>query len=227
MLSFTRTFTRDNSLIIQEVWDAGYGKDYSDNQNPHQPTQVNYITDGVVEIWDNSEAIRWFEDQLYNKHMEDPSFFASEMKTYLPIAEEVKAHSGKDRFDSLDELASFVGRLEQGTHGFLIFYHSAKDSRTPTEIKEEAVKIREVDAFYDDADRLIKSTLKHFHPHTAGLSISITSSEIHMPPTKEVLLERFNHCIMLPGGTPEIKEFTAFQKEHPDYHFDIPEEVGS
>ena len=46
---FEKRYTRDNGLIIQEVWDEAYMVDYFGRKNPHFPPQVNYIYEGAVE----------------------------------------------------------------------------------------------------------------------------------------------------------------------------------
>jgi len=223
---FHKKLTRDNSLIIQEVWDRGYAQDYYGNSNPFLPTQINYVVDGVVEIWDNIQAIKWFEDQIQKKYKEDPLYFSSVMKEYKKIASKTGLYRKKDRFDSLEELEIFIDLLQKGTYGFLLFYHSAGDDRTPPEIRKEALKIRDEDKFYDNADRLIKATLEHFFIYTQGKSISILSHEIYQPPDQEELGERFQNSIYVVGNSVQIKTLQEFANTNQQFEYifdEIPE----
>ena len=222
MTTFIKTYTRDNGLIIQEVWDKHYTHDYYGNTNPHSPPQVNYINDGAVEIWENREGIRWFVDQLLKKNQSDPSFLKGLIKEHLATAEELQMLAEKSHLDSVGELKNFIKLLDKGTCTFLAFYHSAVDERTPNSIRGAALAVREKDAFYDNADRLIRGTLEYLYPHSKNRAVSIMSNEIDKPPMKKVLDERFKHCVMIVDGILEITELTTFAKRKPDFNFVFP-----
>lgn len=223
---FTKTFTRDNCIIIQEIWDKGYHQDYLWNENPYWPTQINYLIDGVVEIWDNVVAVQWFEDQIQEMHKKDTSIFYSAMKQYERIAKQVKHFRKKDRFDSIEELKLFIELLQNGTAGFLFFYHSGKDKRSPEDIQECAQKLRDMDSFYDDADRLIKRTIEHVYPYTQGLAISVRINELENIPDKQELEQRFQYCVHTCEKGIEKRTIEDYLSEHSHIKFekyDVPD----
>jgi len=218
---FQKKLTRDNSLMIQEVWDNGYMRGFQGVPNPFLPTQINYIKDGVVEIWDNIQAIQWFEDHMQSLYTKQPGIFFELMERYEVIAEDVATLGKKERFDSIDELRSFIDLLQKGTYGFLLFYHSVRDERTPQKIKTRALEMRNKDHFYDDADRLIKSTIEYIHPHTKGKSIVILTDEVDHPPVAEVIESRFDHCVHLVGQDIYLGTLQAFVATNPEYLCEI------
>ena len=219
---FYKAFTRDNSLIIQEVWDRGYIIDCTGRINKFLPTQINYITDGVVEIYDNANAVDWYGKQLLDKNKKDPEYFFEKMKEYQVIAKKVSEFRKKDRFENIKELKNFIKLLQQGTFGFLMFYHSAKHNETPNKIKEFSLDLRNKDRFYDDADRLIKNTIEYIFPHTKNLSISILTFELDNPPERHELVERFDNFVYIVDKKSEIIGLNEFLDKN--LNFEIEKE---
>jgi phosphohistidine swiveling domain-containing protein len=218
---FHKEFTRDNNIVLQEIWDAGYEYDFDDVRNPFSPTQINYVNDGVVEIWENVEALRWFGDRLQQKFRNDPTFFGREMERYLAIANQVGEYSMCKRLNDIQELRRFLDLIRVGTRGFLIFYYAGKDARTPKKVRERAIEIRDLDHFYDDADRLVKSTIEYLYPHAKGLTISILQSELEQPPIRSVLQKRFISSVVINGEPIHITNFSDFWEHHSEYDFEV------
>lgn len=217
-----KAYTRDNCFIIQEVWTRAYKYDYFGAKNPFF-IKVNYLTDGVIEFWDNKRAIQWFRDKLLEKNQKDGKFIHEIIKKHNKIVKELEKVRKKKYLDSADELRKLINLMERGTYTFLPFWYSAMDKRTPEKIKKEAVKIRELDTFYDDLDRLIKGTIEYLHPHTKGLGISVLSKEIDSPPKRNILEQRFKNCVMIADELLEIKDLKTFAKENSKYQFIFPE----
>ncbi len=217
-----KAYTRDNCFIIQEVWTRAYKYDYFGAKNPYF-IKVNYLTDGVIEFWDNKKAIQWFIDKLLEKNQKDDKFVHKTIKKHVKLAKKVEKLTKKKHLNSVAELKELINLMEQGTYTFLVFWYSAIDERTPEKIRKEAVKTRELDTFYDDLDRLIKGTIEYLHPHTKGLGISVLANEIDSPPDKSILEQRFKNCVMIADELLEIKSLKDFAKENPIYHFIFPE----
>ena len=216
-----KAYTRDNCFIIQEVWNRAYEYDHFGTKNPFF-IKVDYLTNGVIEFWDNKKAIQWFVDKLLEKNQKDDKFIHKIIKKHNKIVKELKKVRKKKHLNSTDELKKLINLMERGTYTFLPFWHSAMDERTPEDIKKKAVKIRELDTFYDDFDRLIKGTIEYLYPHTKGLCISILTNEIDSPPDKSILEQRFKNCVMITDELLEIKTLKEFAKENPKYQFILP-----
>ncbi len=218
-----KNYTRDNCFILQEVWDRAYKYDYFKNKNPYSLLKINYLNNGVVEFWENKRAIKWFVDKLLEKNLKDDKFVHKTIKKHIKIVKEAEKLTKKKHLNSAAELRKLINLIEKGTYTFLSFWLSAIDKRTPEKIKKEAIKIRVLDTFYDDLDRLIKGTVEYLYPHTKGLVISVLSKEIDSPPEKSVLEQRFKNCVMIADELLEIKNLKAFAKENPEYQFIFPE----
>lgn len=217
-----KNYTRDNCLIIQEVWDRAYLEDYSGKKNPYFPAIVNYVYDGVVEFWEYEKAIHWFMDRLLVKNKDDRTFLNTIVDKHAVTVQKLRTLLKRRHLDSIVELKEFIHLLESGTYTFLVFYHTAMDERTPKAMRALAMKTRKKDAFYDEADLLIRNTIEYLYPHTKNLTISILARELESPPSKDTLRKRFEHCVMIIDGTLKIVSLELFAKKHPLYRFDIP-----
>jgi phosphoenolpyruvate synthase/pyruvate phosphate dikinase len=211
--------TRDNSLIIQEIWDKAYEVDYFDNKNPYLPTHINYVNNGVVEIWENKKAINWFCDSLQEKHKVDKKFITHIIKSHKITEKKLQKILENDYLDNVDKLKKFIKLLKNGTYSYLAYYHSAYDSRTPSNIKKELIKIREEDAFYDLADSIIKKSIEYIFPKTKNLSISVLSNELESLPDIKILKQRFKNSIFITNKRITLSDLVIFSKKNKSYIF--------
>ena len=223
-IRFEKTYTRDNCFIIQEIWDAAYSQDYSGNTNPYLPFKVNYLKDGAIEFWENLRATEWLDDSILKKNMDDAKFFEKIAEEHRKIAMDIRKMTEHGRLDTVEDLQRFLELVERGTYTFLFFYHSAMNDSTPEDIRSTALRLRDEDAFYDDADRIIRSTIEYLYPHTAGLTISMLRDELPNPPDRSTRLSRFDHCIMMIDGTLELIDLNEFDRRRKDFEFLIEEQ---
>lgn len=205
-----KRYTRDNCFVIQEVWDRAYLTDFKGNKNPYFPPKVNYLNDGVVEFWQYDKSIDWFIDNLLNKNIQDPTFIDTVIKDHLTILEELEKFQNKKICKNITELKSLISLMERGTRTFLAFWHSANDARTPAEIRNKVIKIRDKDSFYDDLDSIIRKSIETIHPHTKNLSISILIKELLSPPNEKVLQQRFKNSVMVVDDILKIGSLEDF-----------------
>lgn len=219
---FEKKYTRDNCFVIQEIWDNAYLHDYFGNQNPFFPPQVNYLNDGVVEIWENKKSIQWFINQLLKKNIQDKQFLNSIIKEHAKILYELAQVIKKRHLSSMVELRNLIDLMKRGTNTFIAFYHSALDDRTSKKIRAEAIRMRNDDTFYDNMDSLIKNTIEYLYPHTKGLTISILTDELQSPPNEKILKQRFKNCVMIIDRKTEINKIENFANKNPKYQFIFP-----
>lgn len=216
---FHKEFTRDNALIVQEIWDRAHMKDIEGSSNPYLPTQVTYIVDGVAEIWNNDQAIRWFKDRLLQKNQNDPDFFWDKMKEYDKQLSELKKYWQKDYLESSKEVKNFLSLVKEATDNFLIFYYSATDPRTPEKIKTKALKIRQEDAFYEDTNRLLAKTILYLYPDFTNLHIAFLEKDFDREPDLAEIKERYKNFVYITDEVEEIIDLKDFLKDNPQYKF--------
>ncbi|MCD4704534.1 hypothetical protein K8R66_00475 [bacterium] len=216
---FIKEYTRDNSLIIQEIWYQAHLLDIDGNQNPNFPPIIFYLVDGVVEIWHNHQAIQWYQNQLLKKNQSDPDFFSQAMTKYYSILKELQKYWDQKYLKSISELKDFVRLVDQGAKYFSIFYYSAIDSRTPSKINQQALKIRKVDTYYDDTNRLIANTLSNLKPKIKDLNITVITEDLDFFPNLIELKQRWQNLVFIPGKKFEKIKLKEFLKINLDYEF--------
>lgn len=216
---FNKEFTRDNGLIIQEIWDQAHMIDIDGNPNPYLPTQITYIVDGVAEIWNNKKSVQWFKDQLLKKNQNNPDFFWQKMKEYESQLVELKKYWQKEYLDSVGEVKNFLQLIKEATDNFLVFYYSATDLRTPDNIKKEALKIRDQDTFYDDSNRLLAKTISRLYPELVDLEISVMEGDFDNMPDLEELEERYKHFVYITDRVQKVIKLKDFLKDNDEYQF--------
>ncbi|MFA6307583.1 MAG: PEP-utilizing enzyme [Patescibacteria group bacterium] len=216
---FKKEYTRDNGLIIQEVWGKAHMIDIEANPNPYLPTQIIYINDGVAEIWHNEKSLEWLDEKLLSKNQADPDFFWQKMDEYSQQLVGLKLYWQKQHLDSAAELKDFIGLMRKATKNFLVFYYSALNPKTPKSIRNRALEIREQDTFYDDSNRLISNTLKYLYPQIADLGIVILKNDLDKMPTTEELKERFKNFIYISDQTAAIIKLEDFLNKNKQYKF--------
>jgi len=216
---FNKEYTRDNSLIIQEIWGRVHMVDIENNPSPYQPVQIIYINDGVAEIWDNGKSLDWFKDKLLSKNKIKPDFFWEKMGEYDRQLANLKTYWIKDYLDSVAELKKFIGLMREGTRNFVIFYYSAINPKTPPDIRSQALKIRAKDTFYDDSNRLIFNTLKYLYPQIKDLGITVLENDLDKMPTVKILQERFKNFVYISGQIAKIIKLEDFLKQNKQYEF--------
>ena len=216
---FTKEFTRDNSLIIQEVWYRAHLIDVFKNKNPYIPPIIFYLNNGVVEVWHNKKALKWYKNNLLKKNKEDKDFVNKSVKRYELILNRLNNSFHRKYLDSVKDLKEFIQLVDKGTKYFLIFYYSVTDKRTPVVIKKKAKKVREADTYYDDCNRVIKNTLSYLFPKMRGLEISITRKDLDSLPTVKVFKSRWQNCVMIPDSILKVIDLKLFLKKHKNYKF--------
>ncbi|MFA6304755.1 MAG: PEP-utilizing enzyme [Patescibacteria group bacterium] len=214
-----KKYTRDNCLIIQEVWGEAHLYDYFGNVNPNFPPIVNYVNDGIVEIWENKRAMKWFSSQLLKKNIQDKEFLNVIINEHAKVLSELKPIVKKNRLTSVGQLKKLIELLKRGTRTFVAFYYSGLDDKTPKPIRNTAIRARSKDEFYDRMDCLIKNTLEYLYPRVKGMAISILINEIEAPPNEKVLKGRFKNCLMIISSKPKITSIENFVRHNQKYHF--------
>jgi len=219
-MKFKKTYSRDNCFLIQEDWDKHYLTGFDGKKNPYSPAVINYINNGIVEIWENEKAVNWFIDSLFEKNKKDKSFFEKSIKRYNEILEELSFYWKKNFLDSISDLKKFLLLFSEGTRNFMIYYYTCFDKRNPQSLRNKALKIREADSYYDDSDRLTRDSINHIYPHISyDLALSIVSKELDNPPLISDLRKRNKNCVFSPNFHFEITQIKIFLKKHKNYQF--------
>jgi len=221
---FEKAYTRDTTLIIQQGWHNVVANAFERKKgikNPHIPPVVHYMNDGIIEIWENNDSTKWFLDTLQSEISNNLAFIISILDLYEKELEEIKNYWVEKAITSKKEFKNYVNRVFEIMDGFVFMYYAAVDERTPSKIREHALKMRDNDIYFYKNDRVIRSYLEKIYPQLKGYVTTILRAEIDNPPTLEIAKERKNNFLMIGEIEANIITFSEYQSKHPEYKFNI------
>jgi phosphohistidine swiveling domain-containing protein len=226
---FEKQYTRDTSIIIQQLWQEllSNGFDEFGWRNPYVPSAVDVTSGGAVEVWQNREATEWIQNQFLSENQKGRGFFDAHIGRYTECLNILKAKWPKGFAESSADLKEALEILFDGMRGFTVLYYPTVDNRTPAEILNLALPLRDTDTFFSvTADGFIRKSLATLYPEYGGLETLLLRSEIEHPPTTEVLLQRKNNFIFI-GTESYLMDFSDFQYAHPEYVFAMDRPEGN
>jgi phosphohistidine swiveling domain-containing protein len=217
---FSKAYTRDNCFLVQEPWFRSYLQGFNDDKNPFRPPVFFFINDGMIDIWENKKAIDWFLDSLLVRNELDGGFFKNSVKIYNQYLDKLNYYWEKEHLDSIEELKEFIEIMAPGTRYFMIYYYSCYDERNPENIREQSLKMRAVDSYFDDSDRLIRKTIEFIYPEVHyDLSLSLLFKELDNMPSIENLKERNRNCSLIVDESLKVVNFKELEKIYPNFVF--------
>ena len=223
---FEKGFSRDFSIIVEEAWffalTEGVEKVFGE-KNPNYPPNVFFINNGLIEVWENQKALDWLKEKLRSENSKDLSFLSNTIKEYNENLEKMKNWLEKKELSSLEGLNSFLETYFSTMVGFMLFYYTATDEKSPEEARQIAAKIREEDAFFDETDKFIRNSLRKILPAAIGFETAIVRQELQGNiPAVEELAKRKKGFVHIPGLASETMALQRFQKNHPEFFFKKP-----
>lgn len=223
LMQFSKTYTRDFSIIMEETWayalTDGFEKMYG-LHNPYQPPTVHYMNEGVVEEWENPAAIQWIQDQLLAKSR-NPSFIKKLVGAYKKRLRYFAPIWKRGYVITPFQLMQLCEHIREAMVYFISYYFPAVDDRTPKATRAFAMKVREADTFFYNCDQTIRKSFQKIYPSLRGLETVILRDEIFHPPSKRELIKRKQHWVVIPGRFSQIIALQNFAKAHREFRFDF------
>ena len=212
---FKKGYTRDTTMTVQESWGRAFQRYAYEKwgwKNPHTPTVIDEFYKGSVAIWENEQGVKWFVDKILEENIHRPERYWNEMEVWQKQVDEIRKFWGQKYFNTAKELAEFVKKVDESILGYVFYYYSAMDDRTPEKIHSHALGIRKKDEFFSSCSTFVRNSLIHLYPDREGLETAILISEIENPPDIETLRERQNNFLILDGDVivrDSVKHYVA------------------
>ena len=175
---FQKNYTRDNTLLIQQLWFEALSTTLGDTINIAKPsslTTVDYINDGVIEIWENKEALRFIKTELVKKSLENPSFLVRYLKDY---EKKLKTLWNQLFFSTKRELLDFIEEIQTLMPGNVILTYLAEEQKAQPAVKALAVKLRSKDEFFASTDNVFRKSFQKIIPEYGEYIICLRMEEI-------------------------------------------------
>jgi phosphoenolpyruvate synthase/pyruvate phosphate dikinase len=223
-IHFEKTYTRDTTLLIQQGWHDVVAYTFEKERgikNPHTPPVIHFMNDGVIEIWENEESTKWFLNTLQVEISKDQAFIPSVLDKYEKDLGEIKRYWEAGPIASKEMFVTYIDKVFGVMRGFVLMYYTGIDERTSHGLRERALKMRDVDIYFDSNDRLMRASLIALYPHLKGYESAILKSEIKNPPSLEVLKARKKSFVVIGEEFAEQTTIREYLTKHPEYHFHI------
>jgi phosphoenolpyruvate synthase/pyruvate phosphate dikinase len=224
-----KAYTRDATSVIQQSWFGSVNHPiFSEVPNPNAVTVIDYMSDGVYEIWINPNALTWIKNTLQEYIRTKPDDYIALLDTYEKNLLEVKKYWEGEPLADVEALESYVTLSAKMVREFDAMYFASIDDRTPDFLMTRIRKMRDEDSFIDSSDRVIRNSLVALYPNLKGYEQCILASEIRIPPSIDILKERKNNFIVIGEDYAEVISLQEYQDQHPEMFFEIEHpSVGS
>ncbi len=221
-ITFEKVYTRDTSLIMQEIWARGCTTRIQQElgfANPHHPEIIHFINDGSIEIWENKQATSALMDFIVEANKKDAHFLDNRLSEYKQQLSDLRQYWDDGRLSDIEDFPDYLRRVNEAIVNFIAYYYSAVDDRTPELIRRKALKMRETDTFFATSDIFIRNSLIHFYPAIKGYETGVLSAEVkHLPQLAE-LRERRKHFTLINGIESQLEDLSDLEKRRPEFNF--------
>ncbi|MEN9582680.1 MAG: hypothetical protein RL641_634 [Candidatus Parcubacteria bacterium] len=219
-LIFNKNYTRDTSILIQQIWARELSRGISEKKgwvNPFLPVIVHYMVDGTVEIWDNQEAITWLMDKLLAENLSNPEILLASIDRYKERLGEIKKFWAKDYAKDITEFNTYLALLPDLMFDFNLWYYTVVNEKTPKNLVDIILAIRKDDTFFASNDVYIIKSLSHIYPKIAGHENLVLLEEINSEPNIEIITARKNGAALIDGLELFLGKHDDFAKKYPKY----------
>jgi len=222
-IAFVRDYTRDFSIIVEDAWSQGIINVYKNILKVEMPSPVPcvyFINNGVIEVWDNTKTFSQLKNELLSYNSKHPEFINTILESFHEKLLSVQATRKQGGvISSIEEFKVFLEIFFKAVEEWIIFDYTAKHPQTPPVVRDACHKIRDIDTIWDDADFIIRSTLKNAYPDLSTYGTTILAEEIENPPPLGVLKKRFETFVFIPGEYAAVGNLDLLTNR---FYFDYP-----
>ncbi|MFA5889170.1 MAG: PEP/pyruvate-binding domain-containing protein [Candidatus Paceibacterota bacterium] len=213
--------TRDTTYIMQEMWPYGCSeaveKEYG-WKNPYTPIIINYMSQGSIEVWENVRATRWLSSTILKKNSETSEFMDEVLKKYKEKLSAIHK-LWEEKMLSIEKIKKLIEISKETMAYYIPYYYSTLDDRTPKNVMDKAIEMRNEDDFFAKNDIVIRNSLISLYPELKGLETTIFFDELDSIPDIDILKKRREHFLAVQGAERLMITLDEFNKLHPNFIF--------
>ncbi len=217
---FHKNFTRDTSLILQQLWPLCMEDGLKElaPPNPHRPAVIDYINQGTCEIWENDEAVAFIRRRFRSYCRKQPQRASAFLKDYAKQVEAMERIWKKKALPSLGALQKFISLVRENMTGDLFILYMAEEKGIPESVRKLAFELRDGDHYFSASNQLFIATLKRLYPRLGAYVSVIGLDDLDNIPKLVELKKRFRNYVCV-GRKGKIETLEAYAKRHREYVF--------
>ncbi|MDP2944527.1 MAG: PEP-utilizing enzyme [bacterium] len=212
---FQKTYTRGTTLIIQQLWTKIHNRlDEFNIKVTTAPTVVDYINNGVIEIWENTSVISHVKKELVKFCRAHPRRVLFLLENYQSELQPLKKIWKRGSLATKEELLEFINRVSDLMTGDLLISYLGEDARISGKIKETAARLRAEDHFFVNSNSVIRKSLLRIFPKLKSRVDVLRREDLNNPPSLKICRERFVNFICASNGYSGIQSLKDFAKKN-------------
>ena len=225
---FQKIYTRDTTLIIQQLWSRLHnGLSQFNIRVKESPAVVDYINNGVIEVWENVSAVRHIKKELVKFCRLHPKKAFSFLKEYEKTLRRLDKIWKRGSLDSKQELSRFVIEISVAMVGDLLISYIGDDRRLSGRVKDFASRLRAEDYFFVNNNSVLRNTLIKIFPRLKTYVNVLGLEDIVSPPSLRECRLRFAQYIYTSDGYRQIESLKKYsQKKHLIFREEEAKTVG-
>ncbi|HZL07871.1 MAG TPA: PEP/pyruvate-binding domain-containing protein [Candidatus Dormibacteraeota bacterium] len=220
-ITFSKTFTREESLIFCELLGGELDKWLSDITPTPPPAQLVRISRGLAETWLCEEATQLLVNDVYKNNTEDPNYLNDTVKRYKDLIAQLHKHEKRGYARNLDELKQYFELFRQAVVPLHVIFFTPLRPDTPKPLRDLALKIRGEDALFDNGDLYIRDSLVKLYPKCNGVETFIGLDDLEKPDIAKLKVREDDFIWF--DGQYLSSSLGEFRNAHPNYSFKVDE----
>src|SRR3989344_4904726 len=215
---YKKEYVRDLPLVLVEGFITGISEVYKDitNEDLKYPGMIIFSKEYIIEEWMNDKVIEELTEKIFEENSKGYEFFEKYVNYYK---EHLDRYSKIKFFDNIADFKRYIKSLYKALEGFIVFYFSAGNDKTPKEILIRAREIRDKDTLGDDSDKIIRQSFSKIIPYTKNYESVISKEDLDNVPDKKILEKRIGGFVSLPGLFVGLSSLKEFSEKYPQYEF--------
>jgi phosphohistidine swiveling domain-containing protein len=218
---FTKEYERDITLVPEEYWSRGfheYAVPKLGLNNPPKEFIVFFATDENLQIWENAAAMQWLLDGILVFNRQGTEWIKAVLAEYQPRLERIQAYWNAGPMEDNQALIEYTCLFRETIAIFSLWYYSGVDDRTPADVREIVLKVRETDEFFARNDVYIKDCIERLGGDRRYANLVFCDEFPKLPPAEE-LVRRATGVVSIDGRERSLASLKEFAGLHPEYEF--------
>jgi len=214
-LIFHKNFTRDTTLLLQQLWPATMeeGVEELGIINRYRPAVVDYINNGTCEIWENDQAVRLLKKQFIKYSRTRPRATLAFLKRFAQEAKKMEPVWRRGVLGSLPALKKFVALVRKNMVGDLFVLYIADEEKVNGAVKELAFKLRDGDHFFSASNQVFVNTLKKLFPQARDYVNVIRLEDLDKLPRLSELKKRYKNYVCVAYDYAQVQTLQDFARQ--------------
>ena len=198
MATYTKAYTRENTLFSIQVWEEHQGHLLEKFLDENVPVSIFDVRGGVASVYYHEDIFPIWRELILRKSKSDLPTIERIMEAYNHQIDVLEETWKRGQFSTREELVSFFSVMALSWVGVSVTYILPEVEEIDQRYQDMGMELRRRSAdFLDNTDKVIYATLRELYPNLGDLVKYLTFEEIsaNSIPPLQVLNDRQSHYL--------------------------------